>query len=502
MIGSEPLNTISKFFKSLRWKLILTYTLVTVLALLALEVILFVGGVVYTGLANPSRSQYIDDVISMTVPEARAYLQPEQDLSGLQIWLDVLRKKGYASLDAQDWYDSPAAKIVDGSTLYVLSPDRTVLAQSPRNSDGSMVADYEPYSLRVLQKALKGAQDADNLYAIDESGNYYLAIPIYQKEHNQPVLGVLVLTIAPLPQKNAVDILGILGLMALAGLLMLVLMAPFGAIFGFILSTGLTRRLKNLASVADSWGSGDFSVMPAGDRSEDEIGILSYRMRSMAERIQNLMQDTQALGKVKERNRIAQELHDTVKQQNFATLMQVRAARNMILKDPDAAEKSLLEAENLIKSSQQELGLMIAELRPPVLDGKGLSEALKEYLQVWSGNACIPSNIVVTGEQPLPMETEQILYRVAQEALSNVARHSRASAVTVRLNMDADKVLMEIVDNGVGFDPQETGKTGFGMVSMHDRVAEVGGRIKFKSRASEGTHVVVEIPLKNEKGII
>lgn len=502
MIASKALKTIAKFFKSLRWKLILTYTLVTVLALFALEIILFIGGMIYSGFANPSRTQYIDDVISMTVPEVRAYLQPQKDLSGLQIWLDKLREKGYASLDAQDWFDSPAAKIVDGSTLYILAPDRTVLAQSPRNSDGSMVADYEPYSLRALQKALKGVQSSDNLYAIDESGNYYLAVPIYQKDHNQPVLGVLVLTIAPLPQKNFIDILSILGIMALAGLLMLVLMAPFGAIFGFILSNGLSRRLKNLANVADSWGSGNFSVMPTVDRSEDEIGILSYRMRSMAESIQSLMQDKQALGKVKERNRIAQELHDTVKQQNFATLMQVRAARNMILLDPDVAEKSLVEAENLIKSSQQELGLMIAELRPPVLDGKGLSEALKEYLQIWSGNSCIPSSFVVTGEQSLPMETEQILYRVAQEALSNVARHSRASAVTLRLNLDTDKVVMEIADNGVGFDPMTLEKTGFGMVSMVDRVAEAKGKIEFKSHESEGTNVVVEIPLKNNKGTI
>ena len=144
------------------------------------------------------------------------------------------------------------------------------------------------------------------------------------------------------------------------------------------------------------------------------------------------------LALLEERNRLARELHDTVKQQTFATLMQVRAARNLLDQDPAAAREHLEEAEELIKTSQQELGLMIAELRPAALEGQGLAGALQR----------LPGHLVAAyphpgrvsrsqNERRLPLEVEQALFRVAQEALSNVARHSRASAATVRLALRA-----------------------------------------------------------------
>ena len=133
---------------------------------------------------------------------------------------------------------------------------------------------------------------------------------------------------------------------------------------------------------------------------------------------------------MEERNRLARELHDTVKQQTFATLMQVRAAKNLLEQRPGrrpAAPGARPRA--LIKTSQQELGLIIAELRPAALEGQGLARRA----------ARLPGHLVAACAHPgrlpgaatsaaLPLEVEQALYRVAQEALSNVARHSRASA--------------------------------------------------------------------------
>ena len=487
-------------FKGLRGKLTLTYTLVTVLALFALEIILLFSGLIFTDLVNPSESQYVSDVTATLVPDARSYLQPELDLSGLQTWLDVLYRKGYASLEPQDMFDSPAAKIVAGSTIYVLDPNGKILAQTPRNANGGMDSEFRPYSQRAFNKGLAGAVNVWNLYTVDSAGNYYTVVPIYQEDHSLPVLGVIALTIEPVPVKNTTEWLTITGLIMLTALIMLVIMVPFGTLFGFIISSGLTKRLKNLARVTEDWGKGNFSVMPAVDRSNDEIGALSKSMRNMVERIRDLMQDKQTLAQMKERNRIAQELHDTVKQQNFATLMQVRAARNLISKDPAGAEKSLVEAENLIKSSQQELGVMISELRPPALEGKGLAEALKEYLDNWSSNACIPATIQVNGEAVLPIDVEQALYRVAQEALSNVARHSRASAVIVRLDLAQNHVKMEIVDNGIGFDALSPEIKGFGMISMRDRMVEVNGTLSFRAGAENGTVLMAEVPIVKNSG--
>lgn len=476
-------------FKGLRGRLTLTYTLVTVLALMTLEAILFVSAAAYTQISDTE--SYLEDVMITLVPEARSYLQPEQDLPGLQVWLNTLSRKGYASLEPQGLFDSPAAAIVHNSPIFIISPQGEILARVPSSGTSQFI----PYSEPVFNEALAGTQAIQKLNTQDENGNYWMAVPIFQKDHNLRVLGVIVLTVEPLPVRNLTDWVTLLALALLAGLVMLVALAPFGAVFGYILSKGLTRRLTNLSTTAQAWGKGDFSVMPPPDRSNDEISALGYQMREMASRITNLMQDKQTLAQMKERNRIAQELHDTVKQQSFATLMQVRAARNLVDSDPSAAKKSLLEAETLIKASQQELGLMISELRPAALEGKGLIEALREYVESWSTSACVPVTYKVIGERSLPFDVEHTLYRVAQEGLSNVARHSRASAVIVNLVFEENQVILIVEDNGTGFDFAEKQQSGFGLVSMHDRLVEMGGKLEIRTGVHSGTQLTASIPL-------
>lgn len=476
-------------FKGLRGRLTLTYTLVTVLALMTLEAILFISVAAYTQLSKTEN--YLEDVITTLVPEARSYLQPEQDLPGLQVWLTTLSRKGYASLEPQGLFDSPAAEIVHNSPITIISPGGEILAKVPETGTSPFI----PYSEMVYYNALEGKQNIRDLNIRDGNGNYWMAVPIFQKDHNLPVLGVIVLSVEPLPVRNLTDWITLLGLALIAGMIMLVALAPFGAVFGYILSKGLTRRLSNLSTTAQAWGKGDFSVMPPPDRGNDEISALGYQMREMASKIGNLMQDKQALAQMKERNRIAQELHDTVKQQSFATLMQVRAARNLLPTDAASAEKSLLEAETLIKASQQEMAMMISELRPPTLEGKGLVEALRSYVEGWSSSACVPVTCKIIGESFLPFDVEHTLYRVAQEGLSNVARHSRASAVIVNLVFEENQVILIIEDNGIGFDFAEKQASGFGLVSMQERLKEVGGKLEIRTGIHSATQLTASVPL-------
>jgi NarL family two-component system sensor histidine kinase LiaS len=278
---------------------------------------------------------------------------------------------------------------------------------------------------------------------------------------------------------------------------MLIAVAPFGALFGFLMSRGITRRLKALTLAADAWSEGDFSVQPQ-DRSKDEISYLGMRLRRMAEHVQALLHTQHELALLEERNRLARELHDTVKQETFATLMQVRAARNLLERDPATARQHLEQAEELIKTSQQELGLMITELRPSALEGQGLAEALSDYLANWSQHARIPAEIQVQNERRLPLDVEQTLFRVAQEALSNVARHSRASVATVRLAFEAGQVTLSIADNGVGFDPDANGN-GFGLQSMRDRMAAIGGSLVVQAVPEGGAAITVSVPTSRQE---
>ncbi len=243
------------------------------------------------------------------------------------------------------------------------------------------------------------------------------------------------------------------------------------------------------------------------DRSHDEIGYLSMRMHNMADRIQQLLQSQQELATMQERSRLARELHDTVKQQTFATLMQIRAARNELITDPASAGKHLEESEALLKTTQQDLGLMITELRPSALEGQGLAAALRGYLENWSQHTRIPADFQVSGERALPLPVEQALYRVAQEALTNVDRHSRASAVTVRLNCEDGLACLTVSDNGLGFDlvPRAEGKNsgahpiakpaGYGLQSMRERLALVRGTFDVTS-SNDGTTITACIPIE------
>ncbi len=487
------------FFSGLRGKLTLTYTLVTVLALMAIMVVFLVLGMLLTGLTESDRRGYLSDVISTLYPQARDFLQPgAEDLPGLQEWLEGVSEAGYASLPAQDPFDSPAAAIVPGSSMLVISPDMTVLAQAPLEPNNLVGQHYvsgeDTVSPSILEKALNGTWDSLSLSATTDRGKTRMAVPIYETDRSSALVGVILLTLEPSPSMLFSTLPVYLGGILGAGLLMLIAVAPFGALFGFIMSRGLTRRLSALSGAADAWSEGDFRPLPI-DRSRDEIGALGMRMRNMAERIQNLLHTQQELAILEERNRLARDLHDTVKQQSFATFMQIRAARNLLQSDPAEAEKHLTEAESLIKSSQQDLSLLITELRPAALEDQGLSGALRAYLITWNEYSRIPATFQVTGERRLPLGLEQTLFRVTQEALSNVARHSRASAATLQLDIQAELVRLEIADNGVGFDPQQAAGKGFGLESMSARMAELGGWLKIHSTRDEGTRVVAVAPL-------
>jgi NarL family two-component system sensor histidine kinase LiaS len=258
---------------------------------------------------------------------------------------------------------------------------------------------------------------------------------------------------------------------------------------------GLTRRLQRLARAAQSWSRGDFSVV-AKDRSKDELGQLSRELNSMAARLEGLIQAQGELAALETRNRFARDLHDSVKQQVFATSLQVAAARALISRDADAAEAHLAQAEGLVREAQKELNVLIHQMRPPALEGKGLAAALRDYAAEWSRQSEIPSEVRVSGERETPLEIEQALFRVAQEALANVAKHSGAEHADVDLVYAPDTLTLRVADDGRGFDPSKTTGDGFGLRSMRERLLKLGGRVNVESKPGGGTRVTCVCPLE------
>lgn len=348
-----------------------------------------------------------------------------------------------------------------------------------------------------LESILAAAQVGDkNYYAqtfTRPDGSIIAAFPM-RKSDDDPVNAIVVYTLQPLRFVAPTNLDIYATFFIVVSVLMFVAALPVGAVFGWLVSRGLRRRLANLSSAASAWSQGDFSASPR-DSSEDEIGQLTRDLNSMAEQLRTLLHTRDELARVEERNRLARDLHDTVKQQTYAARMQLSAAKNLLESDPKTAGEHLESALMLNRETQQELKLLIDELRPAALDGKGLSQAVQEYTDRWKTHTGIPVTLTVSGDRSLPLDVEQVLYRVLQEALSNVARHAEADVVELSLEMSPDQVRMVVADDGRGFLPEGVSTGSLGLIGMKQRLAEINGTLTVDSVLAVGTKIIAEVKL-------
>lgn len=207
-----------------------------------------------------------------------------------------------------------------------------------------------------------------------------------------------------------------------------------------------------------------------------------------------------------ERRRISRELHDEMGQELTSQLVRLQVLEKMD-GSPQSGEiiRSLKQSASQMLAAIHDLSL---ELRPPVLDDLGLVPALVQYSKSCPANLGIAVDFEAIGADHLrfPREIETALYRLIQESLTNVARHSGAKHASVLLKQNDAGVVVIIEDNGVGFDPKAShlgpaGKHRLGIYGMQERVSLVGGTLTIESKPGEGTSIYIEIPnLKLEEG--
>ena len=215
------------------------------------------------------------------------------------------------------------------------------------------------------------------------------------------------------------------------------------------------------------------------------------RNERLMEELQATQRKLQDLAVMEERNRLARELHDSVKQQVFAVSMQLGAAR-ALLNEENQAYGPVTEAERLARQAGAELTTLIRELRPAGLESKALAEALREYVTSWSRQNGIPANLNTNHASSVPLPGDETLFRVAQEALANVARHSRAQNVAVDVANQDNETTLKVEDDGVGFDIGSIEK-GIGLDSMRERLETIGGRLDISSQSPHGTKIVAVV---------
>ncbi len=484
--------------RRLRWKLTLSYTLVTVVALLMAELLLIAALIAF--LSSPVLPGFIVQDLKETVAPR---LEPA--LSETPPDAEALRQEMRLLFDEADVGQGATSlnlALESGDDYLFVVDDEGQLLVSDRRPEGSYEGERPdlgqfPGLDPALTTALEGEEDPWNLQARSpDDRQLYTVAPV--KGDDGRILGAVVATFV-LPDL-AIVAFALLGTGAVA---LAVPAAVIGTIFGFVTAWTLTRRLRRLAHAARAWSQGDFSVT-ARDRSKDELGQLSWELNSMAGQLENLLQTKGELATLEARNRFARDLHDSVKQQVFATSLQIAAARALLAQeDKEAAGSHLAQADELVRLAQKELNVLIHQMRPAALEGKGLSAALGDYAADWSKKSEIPAEVHVRGERETPLEVEQALFRVAQEALANVARHSGAESVEVDLIYEANRLTLRVADDGRGFDPAKDKVDGFGLRSMSERLAKLGGHVEVESAPGKGTRVEGVCPLdgaSEEKG--
>jgi signal transduction histidine kinase len=210
-----------------------------------------------------------------------------------------------------------------------------------------------------------------------------------------------------------------------------------------------------------------------------------------------LYNQSRKLAVLEERTRLARELHDSVTQSLYSILLLTEGWRRMVSSGENASvEDYFSRIGKIIQLSLKEMRLLIHELRPPALERDGLVGALRQRLDAVEKRAGVEARFLMEDLIELPPRMEEELYRIAEEALNNALKHAAATAVTMRLCHEGASVVLEISDNGRGFDPEiALHSGGMGLVNMRERVQQIGGSLTIASVPNQGTTVRASTPI-------
>jgi two-component system NarL family sensor kinase len=219
-----------------------------------------------------------------------------------------------------------------------------------------------------------------------------------------------------------------------------------------------------------------------------QVGAAVERARLFARRAE--------LGALEERNRLAREIHDTLAQGLAAITLQLETADALLEANADAARArpAVQNALALTRANLEEARRSVLDLRAAPLEGRTLAEALTALAaqRDWR----VPVAVTLTGEQyHLPGRLEAGLYRIAQEALVNAARHAQAHHILLRLDLEPARVRLVVSDDGAGFDPAHIPPGRYGLIGLNERAKLLGGELRLESDPEQGTRIEVTVPI-------
>lgn len=289
-----------------------------------------------------------------------------------------------------------------------------------------------------------------------------------------------------------------------ATLLWVVLILVLGLTLAYGLASILTEPVSRLAAAARAIGEGNFRWRTP-IWAKDEIGALGRAFNEMSEQLRHKEQmRLQLLAKVisaqeEERKRIARELHDETGQALTSLIVGLKTIEDAT--NTPQVNRKTTELRAVAAQTLDEVRLLAAGLRPSLLDDLGLGAAVQKYIKEYATKMKINVDFHISGldGRRLPSEIEVAVYRIIQEALTNIARHARANEASVVLEYRDSSLIVVIEDDGQGFDvnavaPSTDGK-GLGLFGMYERASLIGGKMTIESQPARGTTVFLEVPL-------
>lgn len=414
----------------------------------------------------------------------------------------------------------------DFSVVYLLDTNGKIIFAPNQEGVGKKLTNTEPgctpcHSLEpddrpgsVIVTAEDGQRVFRGMYPIRNSPECSIC-----HDPKQQTIGLLLTDIPVAPVENALEASFQENLFWWVGMILITAL-----IVNFSMNSLVIQRLNGLTRALQRFGQGQHDVRLEEDGGSDEIGQLGKSFNEMSQRIENEEIENQKLStqlrnqniqrgellkrlitaQEDERRRVARELHDDLGQALSALSLQVQSMERLINSDPDEAIEKMNQISDLIAETTERMYELMLALRPSVLDEFGLVAALRNHAERFLEGSGIVFELDASGYSGrLTPEIETALYRVFQEALSNVRRHAHAEQVKITLKLQDGVFMGKIQDDGKGFDTQTVGKDGddtrgLGMLSIKERIAQYCGQVEILSQIGEGTTISIRLSTAEE----
>ena len=212
-----------------------------------------------------------------------------------------------------------------------------------------------------------------------------------------------------------------------------------------------------------------------------------------------LYEQAQELAALEERQRLARELHDSVSQALYGITLGTHTARTLLQRDPSKVAEPLDYVLSQAEAALTEMRALIFELRPESLETEGLVVAISRQAAALHARQDIVVTTELCDDPDLSLKIKQELYRVVQEAMHNTVKHARAKKVNVCLQLDTDGLLLEVCDDGIGFDTSGSFPGHLGLHSMQERIGRLGGKLLIESTPGQGTCIRAQLPVSTRR---